>query len=158
MVRVQREVRSCAGCGACCTEEYNAVRILPIEGWRIAQHLATLPPRRSAELVSRLRAASAAFGLRVGGAQRRYTCPFLEEDQTCCLPLGVKPTACLSFNPVAADACAQEPELYHRAHDQERLRNQEAGLPPRRAPIPLAVLNAGPDGKERPWPDLCPTP
>lgn len=151
MVRVQREIRSCAGCGACCTDEYNSVRILPIEARRIAEHWAELPRSQVAELAARLRATNAAFGLRLAGPQAPYTCPFLEEDRTCCLPLGVKPTACLSFNPITSDACTQEPELYHRAYDEERLRNQQAGLSPRRSPIPPAVLRAWSDrGEETP--------
>ncbi|MHB8763426.1 MAG: YkgJ family cysteine cluster protein [Deferrisomatales bacterium] len=142
VVRVQREVRSCAGCGACCTEAYNSVRILPAEAERIAEHLARLGALRRKALVARLRAAVERHGLRAAGGPTPYDCPFQEADLSCALPLAVKPTACLSFNPVNPDSCDQDPELYHAAHDEERRRNREAGLPSRRSAIPVEVLAA----------------
>lgn len=138
---VQRRIRSCAGCGACCTEAYNTMQVLPIEGRRIAGHLARLPPARRAALLERARAAVARWSLRRPGL-RRYTCSFLEPDLTCALPADVKPVACLSFNPLTPDRCDQEPDWFEGAWRELRAANRAAALPARRRPIPVAVLEA----------------
>lgn len=139
---VQARIRSCAGCGECCTARYNSVRILPIEARRIAEHLATLSPARKPELLARIRRAIARSGLRRGGPVRRYRCPFLEEDRTCALPLDVKPVACLAFNPVHVERCEMETMRFFAAHDPVEAANARLGLPPERLPIPLAVHEA----------------
>ncbi len=139
---VQRTVRTCAGCGACCSAEYNAVRILPVEALRIARHLEGLPAGLRAELLARVEQAVAQYRLRAGGPKRRYTCPFLDPDLGCALPLHVKPAACLSFNPVDPDRCEQEPQWYFPAHAADERANRAVGLPEDEAPIPVAVLRA----------------
>src|SRR5687768_4635001 len=93
---VQRDVRSCEGCGLCCTEAYNSVRILPTEAGRIATHLGTLPEARRKTLVVRMGAAIRKFRLEPRLDRQPYTCPFLEADFTCTLPFDVKPVACLA--------------------------------------------------------------
>ena len=140
VVAVQRTVRTCGGCGQCCTEGHNAVRILPLEAARIARYLDALPRLRRDRLLGRAREAVERYGLRGDGPKVRYTCPFLEEDLRCVLPLGVKPTACLSFNPLDPDRCGQEPAWYFAVHDREERENRRAGLGAREAPIPVAVL------------------
>lgn len=138
---VQRDIRSCTGCGACCTEAYNSMQVLPVEARRIAGHIERLPAARRAELLARARAAVARWKLHVPGL-RRYTCSFLEPDLSCALPAQVKPVACLSFNPLTPDRCDQEPEWFEGAWREVRAANREARLPARRRPIPLAVLEA----------------
>lgn len=140
---VQRTVRACAGCGLCCTATYNSVAILPWEARRIAAHLASLAPARRTTLLDRARLAVERFRLaRPGRGLRHYTCAFLEPDLTCALPLGVKPAACLSFNPLTPERCDQEPEWFAGAGAEAEAANRAAGLPGRRTPIPLAVLDA----------------
>src|SRR5436190_24219838 len=95
---VQRNVRTCEGCGLCCTEAYNSVRILPIEASRIATHLASLPEARQKNLVSRTTASIERYRLEPRTERQPYTCPFLESDFSCALPFDVKPVACLAFN------------------------------------------------------------
>ncbi len=136
---VQARIRSCAGCGECCTARFNSVRILPVEARRIAEHLATLSPAQGRELLGRIRRAIARSGLRRGGPVRRYRCPFLEEDRTCAVPLDVKPVACLAFNPVHVERCEMETMRFFAAHDPVEAANARLGLPPERLPIPLAV-------------------
>jgi Fe-S-cluster containining protein len=141
---VQRTIRSCSGCGLCCTQSFNAVQILPPEGERIARHLASLPAERRAELEERVARTIRRHHLRDDAAPRRYTCAFLEADFRCALPLDVKPVACLAFNPITPDSCDQEPERYHAAHAEvereDASRRRRGGL---RA-IPIAVRNALP--------------
>lgn len=147
VLAVQRDIRSCAGCGMCCTAAHNSMRILPWEAQRIATHLRTLSVARRNALVARLRVTSQRY--RLAGSRRRetaYTCSFLEDDLTCALPLGVKPVACLSFNPLTPDACDQEPEWFARAADEVTRRNTEAGLSDEVEAIPRAVLRALEDG------------
>jgi len=139
---VQRTIRTCTGCGLCCTAAHNAMTILPVEGERIVAHLRRLPARRRDELLARARAAVARWRLREARGVRRYTCSFLEPDMSCALPLDVKPVACLSFNPLTPDACDQEPEWFQRAGAEVAAVNRAAGRPARRRPIPLAVLDA----------------
>jgi len=139
---VQSTVRTCEGCGACCTDEYNAVRVLPVEALRIARHLDGLPRDLRKHLLGRVAAAMDRYQLRPSGPKTRYTCPFLDPDRGCALPLHVKPTACLSFNPVDPDRCEQEPQWYFPAHDAEARANRGAGLPETDAPIPVAVHTA----------------
>jgi len=140
VIAVQRTVRTCGGCGQCCTEGYNAVRILPVEAARVARYLDTLPAARRDRLLRRARGAVEQYGLRGDGPKVRYTCPLLEDDLRCALPLQVKPTACLSFNPLDPDRCGQEPAWYFAVHDREERENRRAGLGAREAPIPVAVL------------------
>jgi 23S rRNA pseudouridine2605 synthase len=140
--RVQGSIRTCEGCGLCCTEAFNSVRILPIEGRRIAAHLGALPAARAAELLGRARDAVRRFRLRPGPARQAYTCPFLEPDATCALPFDVKPVACLAFNPVTAERCEMQDERFDAAHAAQEAANRAAGLASRRHPIPVAVLAA----------------
>ena len=143
VLSVQRRVRTCTGCGLCCTEPWNSQAILPWEAARIADHLAALPAARRAELLERERRAVARWRLaRAGRRLAHYTCSFLQPDMSCALPLEVKPVACLSFNPLTPDACDQEPEWHARAGAEVEAANRAAGLPARRRPIPLAVLDA----------------
>ncbi len=143
VIEVQQTIRTCADCGLCCTDAFNSVEILPIEAHRVAQHLESLPEARREALVARLEATVARYELdRRGSSKRRYTCSFLEPDASCCLPLGVKPVACLAFNPLTPDACDMEPDHYHAAHDPVELENRAHSLPPKKLPIPLAILAA----------------
>ncbi len=136
----QRSVRSCTGCGLCCTETYNAVHVLPVEGARIARWLQGGGRARRAELLARVRAALARTpALRSSRAGVRYTCPFLEQDLRCALPLSVKPVACLAFNPITRDRCDQEPGRYHAAHRPIAETNRALGLEDRLRSIPAAV-------------------
>jgi len=81
VVAVQERVRSCAGCGRCCTDAYNSLAVLPVEAERIRAHLDTLPPARAAALLERAREAVRRYALRrAGRAPVRYTCSFLEPD------------------------------------------------------------------------------
>jgi Fe-S-cluster containining protein len=142
--RVQQTVRSCAGCGLCCTAAHNAVSILPFEAQRIARHLRTLPARRAGDLLRRIGQAIRRFRLRRGVATF-FTCPFLERDATCALPLDVKPLACLSFNPVEpldADRCEQDEPRFRRVFPAVESANRAAGLPATSSPIPVAVKDA----------------
>ena len=140
---VQRTVRTCTGCGLCCTETYNSQQILPVEAERIAAHLRTLPAARRDSLLERARRAVSRWRLRRSrAALPRYTCSFLDADLRCALPLGVKPVACLSFNPLTPDACDQEPEWFAPAGAEVTAANRAAGLSARRQPIPVAVLDA----------------
>jgi len=148
VVQVQRTIRTCTGCGLCCTATYNTMQILPWEGARIAAHLQNLPASRRDTLVGRLRAAVRRWRLRrsdrdrAAGRLLHYTCAFLEPDMSCALPLDIKPVACLSFNPLSADSCDQEPHWFRRAGQEVEARNRAAGLPMQREPIPVAALAA----------------
>jgi Fe-S-cluster containining protein len=142
VLEVQRTVRTCAGCGLCCTAAHNTMTILPLEAERILAHLARLPARRREALLARARAAVARWRLSRAGGPRRYTCSFLEPDMSCALPLQVKPVACLSFNPLTPDACDQEPEWFERAGAEVAAANRRAGRAGRRRPIPAALLDA----------------
>jgi len=137
---VQRTIRTCEGCGACCTDEYNAVKILPVEARRIVQHLEGLHEGLRAALLERVAQAVAHYRLEAGGPKLRYTCPFLDPNLGCALPLAVKPTACLSFNPLDPDRCKQEPEWYFPAHEADERANRAAGLSGDETPLPVAVL------------------
>ncbi len=139
---VQRRVRTCTGCGLCCTETWNSQAILPIEAARIADHLRRLPAARREELLERARRAVARWRLERGRRLAHYTCSFLEPDMSCALPLDVRPVACLSFNPLTPDVCDQEPRWFARAGAEIESANRAAGLPDVRRPIPLAVLQA----------------
>lgn len=141
VIDVQRKIRSCAGCGLCCTETYNAIKILPVEAGRIAGWIRQQPPEVQKDLGARLLAAVKKYRLKQD-APVRYTCSFLEADMRCALPLHVKPVACLSFNPLTRDSCDQEAQWYHRVHPIEERRNREQGLPAKLQSIPLAVLDA----------------
>ncbi len=142
VLRVQRTIRTCEGCGQCCTEAFNSVAILPVEARRVAVHVATWSADRQKAYRARIESAIEQFSLRVGGKNRNYTCPFLESDMSCALPFDVKPVACLAFNPVSPDACEMDPRRFDAAHATAAARNQEAGFPERRVPIPVAVLAA----------------
>lgn len=139
---IQKSVRSCEGCGLCCTEAYNSVQILPVEALRIVRHLDGLPPDRKRELVHRLRVATARHGLRDGGPKKTYTCGFLEKDMRCALPLHVKPVACLAFNPVDRDRCEMDEPRYFGAHAAVEDANAAAHFPDQKRSIPAAVLIA----------------
>ena|GEM_PF-5603491 len=141
VVEVQKTVRTCAGCGLCCTEAHNSVRIVSSEAERIAAHLQTLSTTRRAALLARVAQSIDHYGLRATKKQN-YTCPFLEQDLTCALPLQVKPVACLAFNPLTPDACDQEPEWYAEAHAPELKASQKQASKPALKPIPVALMNA----------------
>lgn len=126
----------------CCTDRYNAVQILPIEADRIAAHMRELPAAERATLEKRISASIKKYGLELDGEPRLYTCPFLEADMRCALPLTVKPTACLSFNPLTEDHCDQEPERYERVHSGVVAANRAAGHDSSLHAIPLAVRRA----------------
>jgi Fe-S-cluster containining protein len=140
VLQVQRSVRTCAGCGLCCTEPWNTLQVLPWEAQRIVRHLSRLEPARREALLERARAAVARHGLQRARGLPHYTCSFLEPDLRCALPLSVKPAACLSFNPLTPDRCDQQPEWFARAGAEALEANRRAGLPGRRRPIPAAVL------------------
>ena len=140
--RVQKNVRSCSGCGLCCTEAYNAQRILRIEATDIADHLATLPARRRDALLHRVDAVIARYRLAKAHEARLYTCPFLEPDFTCALPFHVKPLACLTFNPTTKDSCDQESKRFDLALPALEAANRAAGHDGKLAPIPVAVKAA----------------
>ncbi len=142
VLRVQRTIRTCTGCGLCCTAAYNTLQILPWEARRIVEHLRQLPAGRLDGLLERARAAVARHRLGRARGLPRYTCSFLEPDMSCALPLDSKPVACLSFNPLTPDRCDQEPGWFERAGAEALAANRAAGLPARRAPIPRAVLEA----------------
>jgi 23S rRNA pseudouridine2605 synthase len=145
---VQREVRTCDGCGLCCTEAYNSVRILPTEAARIAAHLGTLPGARREALVARIGAAIKRFRLEPRLERQPYTCPFLEPDFTCTLPFDVKPVACLAFNPVDEDHCEMDVDWFERARGAQARANGKSGESGRRFPIPVAVVRALDSGDE----------
>lgn len=126
----------------CCTESYNVVQILPLEGETIAAHLQTLPPLERENWIARLERCVARFRLGDGSKPRRYTCAFLESDFRCALPLTVKPIACLAFNPITADSCDQEPERYHDAHAPIESANRLASKDDTLRSIPVSVLRA----------------
>lgn len=140
VLQVQRTIRTCAGCGLCCTEAFNTLQILPWEARRIVGHLQRLPAAQREALLERARAAVARHRLGRARGLPHYTCSFLEPDMRCALPLSIKPAACLSFNPLTPDHCDQEPEWFERAGAEALAANRRAGLPARRAPIPRAVL------------------
>lgn len=139
VLRVQQHV-SCAGCGLCCTERFNSVRVLPIEGAVIAHHLQSLKPRRRRDLLARLRDAVRRYRLRNDGKLAHYTCPFLERDFSCALPFAVKPLACLSFNPVDRERCDQDERDYSRLFGPLDALNAQHFRSARRAAIPVQVL------------------
>jgi Fe-S-cluster containining protein len=139
VLRIQRTV-SCTGCGLCCTERFNTVRILPLEGSVIAEHLREKPEREQAHWRERLRAAVARYRLTARRGAVGYTCPFLEKDLTCALPFDVKPTACLSFNPVNRDRCEQSDPDYFSVFDRIERRNAAEFTSRDRAAIPVMVL------------------
>jgi Fe-S-cluster containining protein len=141
VLEVQRTIRSCTGCGLCCTAAHNTMTILPLEAERIAAHLQRQPAAGREALLERARQAVARWRLRERGL-RHYTCSFLEPDMSCALPLHVKPVACLSFNPLTPDACDQEPEWFGSAGREVAEANRAAGRAARRRPIPQAVLEA----------------
>jgi Fe-S-cluster containining protein len=143
---VQRTIRTCTGCGLCCTEAHNTMQILPVEAERIVAHLSRLPAARRDALVQRARDAVARWRLDRARGLRRYTCSFLQPDMSCALPFDSKPVACLSFNPLTPDRCDQEPERFEAAGAEVDAANRAAGLPQRRRPIPVAVLERLADG------------
>ncbi len=150
VVATQRSIRSCSGCGLCCTEAYNAVHVLPIEGERIARWLRAAPAKLRDALAARVgRALDQQPRLRTSKAGERYTCPFLEPDFRCALPLDVKPIACLAFNPITPDRCDQEPGRYHAAHAPLAEENRALGLERRLRSIPAAVARALRIGPQR---------
>lgn len=142
MEEVQRTIRSCAGCGLCCTEAFNAVQILPIEADRIANHLLGEGPASVAKWEKRLAKTVKKYGLADDGKPRKYTCAFFEADFRCALPIDVKPIACLAFNPIHEDACDQEPDWYHRAHAPVEKSNSESQLRNELRAIPIAVQDS----------------
>src|SRR5262245_12558925 len=133
--RVQRTVRTCEGCGLCCTEAYNSVRILPVEADRIARHLDGLPEPRRDGFIARVRASIKRYRLGSRIDRQPYTCPFLEPDMTCALPFDVKPVACLSFNPVTTERCEMDAARFQKAHDPAVRKNQALALADERFPI-----------------------
>lgn len=142
VAEVQREIRSCAGCGLCCTEAHNAVRILRVEAERIARWVASRSRRSRATLRARIDGTIRTYRLGRGAAAAHYTCAFLEPDLTCALPFDVKPTACLSFNPLDRERCDQEAERFRTVDEATALHNRAAGYGEQRLPIPLAVRDA----------------
>jgi Fe-S-cluster containining protein len=92
VLRVQSAVRTCEGCGQCCTEAFNSVAILPIEAVRIATHMADWA-RKNAPPSNAASKTPSSVGVSPSVTQRNYTCPFLEADMTCALPFDVKPVA-----------------------------------------------------------------
>ncbi|HYC76182.1 MAG TPA: pseudouridine synthase [Planctomycetota bacterium] len=139
---VQRTIRTCERCGECCTDRHNTVRILPAEAERIAEHLRGAAAARRAEFEARLAAAVERYRLKPGDGAKRYTCPFLEEDRSCALPFDVKPTACLSFNPLSPDRCDMQSELFDAAHAAVEAANAAAAFVRRRVAIPVGVQAA----------------
>jgi len=139
VLRIQRSV-SCTGCGLCCTERFNTVRILPLEGRVIAEHVLAQPERERTTWEKRLRDAVARHGLTARSGAVGYTCPFLEKDLTCALPFAVKPVACLSFNPVDRERCDQNEHDYFSVFDRIERRNADELGDDKRAAIPLMVL------------------
>ncbi len=141
VLEVQETVRTCADCGLCCTEAHNSVRIVASEARRIAAHLALLEPRRRAELMARVEGSIKKYRL-TASRKTHYTCPFLEADMRCAIPLDVKPVACLAFNPLTQDACDQEPEWYAAAHEVEVTASRVGMEEPSLKPIPVALMDA----------------
>jgi len=139
VVEVQKKIRTCEGCGLCCTAAYNSVAILPLEAHRIRAWIERLPFERRAELLRRIETTIRRFGLDGSGRDRNYTCAFLEKDFTCALPFEVKPIACLSFNPVHRERCEMEVVQFLRAHRLEEKDNEARGFSPKRLAIPVAV-------------------
>ncbi|MFO0980494.1 MAG: hypothetical protein U1E76_01910 [Planctomycetota bacterium] len=139
VLRIQQRI-SCTGCGLCCTERFNSVRILPVEAAVIAGHLQDLPAKRRRDLIDRMQRCVARFGLSRGNASVHYTCPFLEPDFSCALPFAVKPVACLSFNPVTEDHCDQNERDYFAVHDAIVQLNDDQVETRRRGAIPVVVL------------------
>jgi Fe-S-cluster containining protein len=139
VLRIQDRV-PCTGCGLCCTESFNTVRILPLEARVIADHLRAKPGAEQAAWMQRLRAAVSRYRLTARGGAVGYTCPFLEKDLTCALPFEVKPIACLSFNPVDRERCEQSEQDYFSVFDRIERRNDQENEASRRAAIPVAVL------------------
>jgi len=142
VLEVQRTIRTCTGCGLCCTEPWNSMTILPREADRIVAHLRRLPAARRDALLERARRAVQRWRLRRARGLPHYTCGFLEPDMSCALPFDVKPVACLSFNPLTPDRCDQEPEWFARAGEEVEAEQRAAGGEARRRPIPVAVLDA----------------
>ena len=138
---IQKQVRSCAGCGLCCTEAHNTAEVLTVEAERIADWLERQTAARRAEFERRLRQTVARYDLGAGRKEARlYTCSFLEADMRCALPIDVKPILCLAFNPVTPDACDQDALVFHHVHDEVLRENRRRGLSEARRPIPVAVL------------------
>jgi 23S rRNA pseudouridine2605 synthase len=137
---IQATVRSCAGCGLCCTSQYNSVRILPVEARRIAAAVRSRQPKRRADLIARTRAAIAEFRLAARPERQSYTCPYLDPDLTCALTFSEKPIACLSFNPVTTDHCEMDAKRFARAHAEVEKENRAVGRDKLRLPIPVAVV------------------
>src|SRR5688572_13480755 len=77
VVEVQRTIRSCAGCGLCCTSAHNAVQILPLEAERVARWIEAQPAERSAELRARVERTIRRHRLEDDAEPRLYTCAFL---------------------------------------------------------------------------------
>jgi Fe-S-cluster containining protein len=153
MRRIQASVRSCAGCGLCCTRAHNSVRIMAVEARHIARYVAGRSPARRAAFRARLRKAIQDHGLRADGVSRRYTCPFLEADLRCALPLHIKPTACLAFNPLDRDRCDMDADLLASAYRSLEKLSMRRQAPTDRHAIPIAVLAAlGEEAGERPAP------
>jgi 23S rRNA pseudouridine2605 synthase len=142
VVETQATIRTCEGCGLCCTEAYNTVRIAPIEAERIAAHLRGPLSARLDEFKARAAEAVVRYGLKPGRKPRNYTCAFLEKDMTCALPFDVKPVACLAFNPTTPDSCDMDEERFAEAHADVDAENADRGFVKTRAPIPVAVLAA----------------
>lgn len=141
VIEVQETVRTCTDCGLCCTEAHNSVRIVASEARRIATHLAALDSGRRGTLLERVEASIRKYRLSAS-KKSSYTCPFLEADLRCALPLDVKPVACLAFNPLTEDACDQEPEWYAEAHDVEVAASRSGPEEPPLKPIPVALMDA----------------
>ncbi len=138
---VQRSIRSCTGCGLCCTVAHNSVQILPIEGRRIAGWIEGLGVTDVRVWKKRLRRTIRRFRLRPAAAAN-YTCTFLGPDFRCALPFDVKPVACLSFNPIEAERCDQDASWYARVHAPVAAQNAEEGRPEALSPIPVTVIGA----------------
>lgn len=139
VIQVQRTVRTCEGCGLCCTEAFNSVQILPIEARRIVDHLEGKDRARRDELLERVRVSAEALEKMKAHAKPRYRCPFLEQDMSCALTLTSKPIACLAFNPLTPDACDMEPERFFPAHDPLEAANRRANARLGKEPIPVAI-------------------
>jgi Fe-S-cluster containining protein len=118
-----RAVTCSKGCGACCRQ---AVPLSPAEAWMLADRVASLPPPRREEVLSRfaavrLRLDEAGFGARsLSGAGREamqrlgidyfrlgLACPFLEDESCSIHPH--RPSACREFLATSDPAHCSDP-------------------------------------------------
>lgn len=138
-----RDVLSCAGCGKCCTREFNSVRVLPVEAAHFLGHLRAMPAARRAEIAARAARAVADLGLADGAPGRLYDCPLQAADGRCILPIHVKPLACLSFGPRAGAMCDLDLPLYSAAWPAVERANRALGHDAARRAIPVFLVGLG---------------